>query len=90
MNKDLSLEERQRALYFMVHLLGDAHQPMHVSRAEDLGGNKISVTFFGRGSNIHRVWDSDLVDNEKWSYTEYARVLDYEKHFFQTIYQFNF
>ncbi len=81
-NKDLSIEQRQQAFYFMVHLLGDAHQPMHVSRAEDLGGNKIAVTFFGRGSNIHRVWDSDLVDNEKWSYSEYARVLDYEKYFY--------
>lgn len=74
----------------MIHLLGDAHQPMHVSRAEDLGGNKIAVTFFGKGSNIHRVWDSDLVDNEKWSYTEYARVLDYEKYFFKQYTQSTF
>lgn len=63
-------------MYFIIHLLGDAHQPMHVSRAEDLGGNKIEVEFFGKKANIHRVWDSDLVDNEKYSYTEYARVLD--------------
>ncbi len=89
-NKELSLEQRQQALYFMIHLLGDAHQPMHVSRAEDLGGNKIAVTFFGKGSNIHRVWDSDLVDNEKWSYTEYARVLDYEKYFFKQYTQSTF
>ena len=52
---------------------------MHVSRKEDLGGNKIDITFFGRKGNIHRVWDSDLVDNEKYSYTEYARVLDFDK-----------
>ncbi|MGM1430277.1 S1/P1 nuclease [Sphingobacterium lactis] len=82
-NKELTLEQRQQAFYFMVHLLGDAHQPMHVSRAEDLGGNRIPVTFFGREGNIHRIWDSDLVDNEKYSYTEYARVLDYEKYFYK-------
>jgi len=82
-NKNLNLKKRREALYFMIHLLGDAHQPMHVSRAIDLGGNKISVKFFGRESNIHRVWDSDLVDNEKYSYTEFARVLDYEKAFFK-------
>ncbi|MEI5985613.1 MULTISPECIES: S1/P1 nuclease [Sphingobacterium] len=82
-NKELTLEQRQQAFYFLVHLLGDAHQPMHVSRAEDLGGNRISITFFGREGNIHRVWDSDLVDNEKWSYTEFARVLDYEKYFYK-------
>ncbi len=82
-NKELTLEQRQQAFYFMVHLLGDAHQPMHVSRAEDLGGNRIPVTFFGGEGNIHRIWDSDLVDNEKYSYTEYARVLDYEKYFYK-------
>ncbi|MFD2744434.1 MULTISPECIES: S1/P1 nuclease [Sphingobacterium] len=73
------LASRQQQLYFIIHLLADAHQPMHVSRKEDLGGNLINVTFFGRKSNIHRVWDSDLVDNEKYSYTEYARVLDFDK-----------
>lgn len=82
-NRNLNLQKRREALYFMIHLLGDAHQPMHVSRAIDLGGNKISVKFFGRESNIHRVWDSDLVDNEKYSYTEFARVLDYGKDFFR-------
>lgn len=76
MQKRSDLKTQQQNLYFIIHLLGDAHQPMHVSRAEDLGGNKIDVEFFGRKANIHRVWDSDLVDNEKYSYTEYARVLD--------------
>ncbi|WP_437921375.1 S1/P1 nuclease [Sphingobacterium sp. LRF_L2] len=74
--KNHPLKEQQQDLYFIIHLLADAHQPMHVSRAEDLGGNKINVDFFGKKGNIHRVWDSDLVDNEKYSYTEYARVLD--------------
>lgn len=73
------LASRQQQLYFIIHLLADAHQPMHVSRKEDLGGNLIDITFFGRKGNIHRVWDSDLVDNEKYSYTEYARVLDFDK-----------
>lgn len=76
---DLDLLKQQEQLYFILHLFGDAHQPMHVSRAADLGGNKIPVTFFGRKSNIHRVWDSDLVDNDNYSYTEYARVLDIHK-----------
>lgn len=74
-----NLLQKQQQLYFIMHLFADAHQPMHVSRAADLGGNKIPVTFFGRKSNIHRVWDSDLVDNDNYSYTEYARVLDIYK-----------
>src|SRR5690606_36650538 len=72
----LSQKQQEQNLYFSIHLLADAHQPMHVSRAEDLGGNKIEVDFFGHKTNLHRDWDSDLVDNEKYSYTEYARVLD--------------
>ncbi len=74
--KNIDLKTQQEYLYFIIHLVGDAHQPMHVSRAEDLGGNKIEVEFFGKKDNIHRVWDSGLVDYEKYSYTEYASVLD--------------
>lgn len=74
--KDLTLEKKKQNLYMLIHLIGDAHQPMHVSRAEDQGGNKIEVSWFGKKSNIHRVWDSDLIDGEKYSYTEYATVLD--------------
>ena len=56
--------------------MGDAHQPLHVGRDEDQGGNKISVTWFGKPSNLHIVWDELLVDFQQWSYTEYATVLD--------------
>ena len=69
----------QEQLYFILHLMADAHQPMHVGRQEDLGGNRIDVTFFGRKTNIHRVWDTDLIENEQYSFTEYARVLDIDK-----------
>ncbi|GGH19163.1 S1/P1 Nuclease [Sphingobacterium alkalisoli] len=75
-SRDISLLEKQHDLYYIIHLFADAHQPMHVSREADLGGNKVEVTFFGRKTNIHRVWDSDLVENEKYSFTEYADVLD--------------
>lgn len=93
---NLSLQQKQHNLYYIIHLFADAHQPMHVSRAEDQGGNKIEVSFFGRKTNIHRVWDSELVDNEQYSYTEYASVLDvftkkdyarYNTSFEQTLYE---
>jgi hypothetical protein len=83
-NKALSLTQQQQNLYFILHLFADAHQPMHVGRAADLGGNKIEVMFFGRKTNIHRIWDSDLVDNEQYSYTEYASVLDiHDKNYYK-------
>lgn len=75
-DKSLSVDERKSYLAFLIHFMGDLHQPMHVAKAEDLGGNKISVNWFGKPSNLHQVWDSDMIDFQKWSYTEYATVLN--------------
>lgn len=95
-NKNLTLEQKQQNLYYIIHLFGDAHQPMHVSREADQGGNKVEVNFFGRKTNIHRIWDSELVDNEQYSFMEYAVLLDiydnsyYNKYlvsFEQTLYE---
>lgn len=68
-------EDKTFHLKFLVHLVGDIHQPLHVGRYEDLGGNKIYVKFFGENSNIHRVWDSDMINNYKMSYTELSDYL---------------
>ena len=54
-------QERLQALRLVLHLVADVHQPLHVSYAVDLGGNKLAVTSFGERSNMHRVWDSDLI-----------------------------
>ena len=53
--------ERAEALKLLLHFVGDVHQPMHVSFKEDLGGNKLTVTSFGKKSNMHKVWDTDLI-----------------------------
>ncbi|KID55725.1 S1/P1 Nuclease [Pseudoalteromonas luteoviolacea] len=66
-------EDKQFALKFLVHLVGDAHQPFHAGRAEDLGGNKIEVEFFGKSTNLHKVFDTELVEHQKLSYTEFTR-----------------
>jgi len=71
-----SPEQKRTALIFLIHLMGDAHQPMHVGREEDLGGNKVFVLWFNDPSNLHSVWDSKLIDYEKYSYTEYANILN--------------
>lgn len=65
------------ALSFLVHLMGDLHQPLHVGGL-DLGGNKVTVNWMDRWtSNLHSVWDDEMVDFERLSYTEYARFLDH-------------
>lgn len=66
-------EEKAVALKFIIHFVGDAHQPMHVGLVEDLGGNRVDVKWFGKETNLHRLWDSDLVDFTQLSYTELAR-----------------
>lgn len=75
-DKKRSKEERKEALVFLIHLIGDMHQPMHTGREDDLGGNKVKVQWFGQKTNLHALWDSKLVDNEKYSYTEYATILN--------------
>lgn len=75
-NKKLPLEQRQIALRFLIHFVGDLHQPLHVGRDEDAGGNKIELTWFGQKTNLHTLWDSELIDYQKWSYTEYATNID--------------
>ncbi len=64
------------ALSFLVHFVGDVHQPLHVGRAEDRGGNSIKVLWSSEDSNFHTVWDTGLIENEGLSYTEMARFLD--------------
>ncbi|MCK0162193.1 S1/P1 nuclease [Allomuricauda sp. F6463D] len=62
-------------LKMLVHFVGDLHQPMHTSRADDKGGNDIQVQWFGEGSNLHRVWDKNLIESYGMTYTELASEL---------------
>lgn len=55
--------ERQQALRFLIHLVGDLHHPLHVGDNGDRGGNSTQVHFFKRGSNMHAVWDTLLIEN---------------------------
>lgn len=67
-----SIAEKQLALRFIVHIIGDLHQPLHAGNGTDKGGNDHKVKFFWQDSNLHRVWDSGLIDRHKLSYREWA------------------
>lgn len=74
---DLTPEESALALKILIHLLGDMHQPMHMGRQTDLGGNKIKVNYFGRDNNLHSVWDNQVVKSaHDWTYTEWQQQVD--------------
>lgn len=71
-----SHEKKAQALKWMVHLMGDLHQPLHVGRRDDRGGNEIDVRWFREPSNLHRVWDSGIINSQDLSYSELADFID--------------
>ena len=72
--------ERAIALKFLVHLIGDIHQPLH-AMGDDRGGNNIHVTFLGStqcGSyqcNLHGVWDDSMIEERGLSEPKYTALL---------------
>jgi len=74
-NENSSKADKAFYLKMLVHLVGDLHQPMHLGRLEDKGGNDIQVQWFKDGSNLHKVWDSNLIQQNGMSYTELAASL---------------
>jgi hypothetical protein len=75
-NPNASRADKQLALRFIVHLVGDLHQPLHAGKCCDKGGNDVKVTWFGKPTNLHAAWDSALVDEEQLSFTELAAKLE--------------
>ena len=66
---------RREALAFVLHLVVDLHQPLHVGRAEDRGGNTVTVRFEEREMSLHRLWDSQLLRSARLRPEDYARTL---------------
>lgn len=77
--KQLSADKKLLYLRLLIHITGDIHQPLHVGRAEDMGGNAIKVFWFNEPTNLHRVWDEHLIDFQKLSYTEYVNAINHAK-----------
>ena len=57
-------EDRLKALKYVVHFVADVHQPLHAGFADDRGGNSFQLQAFGRGTNLHALWDSALL--QQW------------------------
>ncbi|MBT4761511.1 MAG: S1/P1 nuclease [Bdellovibrionaceae bacterium] len=75
-NKKSSKKELTKAISFYVHLMGDLHQPLHAGYAKDRGGNSVKVKWFHNHTNLHSVWDREIIELQKLSYTEYATELN--------------
>lgn len=74
---EASTADKNLALKMVIHFLGDIHQPMHMGRATDRGGNYHKVKFFSKPTNLHSVWDTDILEAaHAWSHTEWQREID--------------
>tara|TARA_B100000927_G_scaffold25952_2_gene19445 strand:- start:13048 stop:13815 length:768 start_codon:yes stop_codon:yes gene_type:complete len=71
----ISKKEKQFYLKLLIHLIGDLHQPLHLGKKEDRGGNDIKIKWFDKFSNLHRVWDSNMINYSRLSYSELANNL---------------
>ncbi len=76
---NLSKEEIKLNLLILFHLIGDLHQPLHCGYGVDKGGNTVQVSFFGKGSNLHRLWDSDMIEYKKLNLDSSLKFNPYTK-----------
>lgn len=74
-DRDRDPAERTRALKFLVHFVGDLHQPLHASPRDDKGGNDYQVNLGGEGSNLHRIWDGTIISRRGLDAETYAEAL---------------
>lgn len=69
--------ERSQALKWLSHLIADIHQPLHVGRGDDRGGNDLLVLWFNEPTNLHAVWDSKIIESNQLSFSEIAELVDW-------------
>jgi hypothetical protein len=75
--KNTPRDKKIEDLKFIVHFVGDLHQPMHISRAEDRGGNTIQVNYEGKGTNLHSLWDTKLLEHQGLNDLQLAERYDH-------------
>jgi hypothetical protein len=68
-------ERRATALRWVIHLVADIHQPLHAAWADDRGGNDLQVQRRGKGTNLHALFDSGLLNERRLRAVPYADLL---------------
>jgi hypothetical protein len=77
-NKNLSNEEIRTNLLYLFHLVGDLQMPLHVGYKNDKGGNTVQVSFFGRNTNLHALWDSDIIEYKNLTLADIMKMNTYK------------
>jgi len=75
--KDQTKENKLLYLHMLIHIVEDVHQPMHTAHTADQGGNGVKLNWNGQPSNLHSVWDSEIINAQQLSYTEYAAAINH-------------
>lgn len=76
-NKKLQQAKKGFYLRLLIHIVGDIHQPLHVSAKGTTGGNDIRLQWFSEPTNLHRVWDTHLPEFQQLSYTEFTKTINF-------------
>jgi hypothetical protein len=83
----LAADKKLFCLRMLIHIVGDLQQPMHVAHSDDAGGNGVKVDWFGKATNLHSMWDEQLIEFQQLSYTEYAKVVNHPTAAQKTLWQ---
>jgi hypothetical protein len=76
-NETSNKDDKAFYLRMLVHFIGDLHMPLHIGLKEDKGGNSFKVTWFGKETNLHTVWDTKMIEGYGMSYTELSNNVDH-------------
>ncbi|MBD1393863.1 S1/P1 nuclease [Mucilaginibacter glaciei] len=76
-NKNLSKTNKLLYLRMLIHIVEDVHQPFHTGHLSDKGGNDVKVMWYDKESNLHSIWDSQMIDAQQLSYTEYVLAINH-------------
>ena len=75
-DRSATILEQAQALKFLVHFVGDVHQPLHLGNQKDRGGGSLHFTYRGRNVSLHYLWDGGLIDWRRTSLLKYAERLN--------------
>jgi len=73
--RDATAEQRWQAFAWLCHLTGDIHQPLHAGFADDRGGNNFDITYKGKATNLHSLWDFELINQHAGSWPVLLEIL---------------
>jgi hypothetical protein len=61
-DKSKDKQSRLEALKWLTHFTGDIHQPLHAENNADQGGNQVKLSYFGKHTNLHSIWDGAILE----------------------------